>query len=106
MYRVLSIFAAALLILTLAIGGKNFYFEIFAEEPAATEIETEPMIDKEAVEAYKNGEISKLTAIKRIDRRLNLLTEAGYIRSWVFIPESFKYEVVLNSEAVFSYCLN
>ena len=106
MYKVLNIVTAMLLVLTLAIGGHTFYFKIFAEEPVNANIESEPMIDQEAVEAYESGEISKLTAIKRIDRRLNSLAEAGCIRTWEFIPESCSYEVVLNSETVFSYCLD
>ncbi len=64
-------------------------------------IEEEPMINKEAVEAYKNGDISSDDAKRRIDLRLDELVRKDAIKGWEYADG--RYVVEMNNSAIFTY---
>ena len=70
-----------------------------------TAIAEEPIINKDAVTDYKNGEITREVAVGRIEKRLNELKDYGHIRDWEYVNETREYIVTLKNGAIFSYKL-
>ena len=106
MERILNFFSIILLVAALAIGSKTEIMKNVSADNPNEAIENQPMIDKDAVTAYRNGEITKTAALLQIDARLSELEEIGAIKGWVFYPDTDSYGVILNNNAVYSYNMN
>ena len=62
-----------------------------------------PMIDSAALKQYREGHISKRTALLRIETRLDILANRKEILGWVYYPETQSYDVTLRNGATFTF---
>ena len=106
MERILNFFSIILLVAALAIGAKTEIMKDVSADNPNEAIENQPMINKDAVTAYRNGEITKTAALLKIDERLSELEKVGAIKGWEYFPGIDSYRVILNNNAVYSYNMN
>ena len=91
------------LIALVAIGEFTFFHNSTSEKEIP--LEQQPIVNKEAVDDYKKGRISRESATAIIEKQLDELVDAGNLKDWTYLDMGKRYDITLSNGTMFAYYL-